>query len=566
MNKGIEKHMKNIIPTCISVLFAIFVGCPSEERSEYMDGGTDNHNGEENDEILDENRSQHRFVSAGSIMSCMLDTDGIVSCWGNNDFGSGKPSTPVSGRFRVIKSSWYQTCGIMEDNSVSCWGSNQDGITLFKKYRSISNSDCGILEDGTLDCGDSQDKSGKYVKISKDGSGICAIKENGSLECWGSDFALVDIPDGEFIDVDVGSNFACAISEANKLSCFGNELYDEVSGVPEGDFTQVEANFLHACAVRVDGNIACWGDNEVGQSEDMEGNFLQVSAGYEHNCAVKENGEVICWGDNRYGKASPPQSEWQKIAVDSIFVCGIKNTGEISCVSGRFEGTRYELEGTYESLSLHGGNLCTVDESSNFTCRNVATHEALFDAQTGVDKGCAMPGYGCALKDDGTIDCFGGEPSGGLADLEGRSDLIDIGCDEYRVCGLTAVGDVICVGRFLEDFRTSNIEGGQKLVMKDGTYCVLNNENQPTCRGGMRRTLGVPEGEYTLHHVAGGRWCGLQGTTMRCQFGYNQEQQSVLSDVIHFDFSKQTICAVRLDGRLSCWGYIARGVTEADFE
>jgi alpha-tubulin suppressor-like RCC1 family protein len=74
-------------------------------------------------------------VSAGSLHSCGVHTDGTVACWGAgtkqgdcaNDVDACGQSIPATGSFVQVAAGYTHSCGMRADRSVQCWGSNTGG-------------------------------------------------------------------------------------------------------------------------------------------------------------------------------------------------------------------------------------------------------------------------------------------------------------------------------------------------------------------------------------------------------------------------------------------------------
>ena len=62
---------------------------------------------------------------------------------------------------------------------------------------------------------------GRFAAVAPGSRHTCALRTDGSIECWGQAGAALEVP-------------------------------------PEGPFTAIAAGAYHACAVRTDGTAACW--------------------------------------------------------------------------------------------------------------------------------------------------------------------------------------------------------------------------------------------------------------------------------------------------------------------
>ena len=60
------------------------------------------------------------------------------------------------------------------------------------------------------------------------------------------------------IVISMGNYHGCALREDGTLACWGLNDYGQATP-PEGTFTAVAAGSLHSCGIRTDGTLACWG-------------------------------------------------------------------------------------------------------------------------------------------------------------------------------------------------------------------------------------------------------------------------------------------------------------------
>ncbi len=159
---------------------------------------------------------------------------------------------------------------------------------------------------------------------------------------------------------------------------------------------QLGTGRTHACALFGNGRVKCWGGNEFGKlgqgdlqnrgdgPDEMGSHLLTVdigvgrtaaavAVGQEHTCVILDNGRVKCWGSNASGQL------------------GLGDT--------RSRG---------DWLGDMGDDLATVDLGTGRTAVRLAAGRS----------------HTCALLDDGTVKCWGGNESGqlGLGDTQNRGD------------------------------------------------------------------------------------------------------------------------------------------------
>ena len=108
----------------------------------------------------------------------------------------------------------------------------------------------------------SEPPSGRFSAIAAGGTG-CGIRENGSIECWGTG--------------------AGGLAE----------------GAPEtGSHVALDVGLDHACALATDGSVVYWGSNDRGHPyAPTYGAFVAIAVGYRFTCAQEKGVEALqCWG------------------------------------------------------------------------------------------------------------------------------------------------------------------------------------------------------------------------------------------------------------------------------
>lgn len=264
--------------------------------------------------------------------SCALLNDASIVCWGDNAYGQlgrgdsvlevgtmpgtmGDNLIPVNlgtGRFPVdITSGFAHTCALLDDGAVKCWGYNGNGELGLgdKVLRGMSVATMGDnLPTVNLGSG----RSAKAIAASH--AATCAILDNGSVKCWGNNYAGL-----------LGIGIA---SGANSPGDEPNEMGDNLPSVNLGTgktAVTITMGDYHACAQLNDGTIKCWGDGLYGQIgigvsssrgtslADMGDNLptvdlgtgktaVQIVANGYHTCALLNDATLKCWGYNFSGQ------------------------------------------------------------------------------------------------------------------------------------------------------------------------------------------------------------------------------------------------------------------------
>ena len=246
--------------------------------------------------------SRHDTLSVGLDHACGVNTDGSITCWGEEEYGR---TIAPAGKFGSVSAGGNHTCGVKTDDTIACWGENEFGQV--------------------------SPQAGKFGSVSAGGLHTCGVKTDGTIACWGyNEDGQVSPPAGKFGSVSAGVYHTCGVTTAGFVACWGHNHHGQASP-PAGKFITVSAGWSYSCGVKTDGTIACWGYNEDGQASPPAGKFVAVGAGDVHTCGVKTDGSVTCWGDDR---VSTPAGEFVSVSVGNSLSCGVKTDGSFMCWGG----------------------------------------------------------------------------------------------------------------------------------------------------------------------------------------------------------------------------------------
>ena len=202
-------------------------------------------------------------IAAGDLHTCAILDDGSVECWGfggngelghgdTNPIGNTATSTPgmvgpvdLGGhKATAITAGAEFTCVILDDGSVECWGYGGNGELGYGNTNNVGDTEVPELA-GPVDLGPG--RTAKAISAGQDH--VCAILDNGSVECWGN-----------------GTN--------------GELGYGTTGSVG---------------ATQTPGSV---GAVDLGPGRTA----VAIAAGGDHTCALLDNGTVKCWGYGAYGE------------------------------------------------------------------------------------------------------------------------------------------------------------------------------------------------------------------------------------------------------------------------
>lgn len=323
-----------------AVLFALSMGCSSSEEATNSGstttgaggggvGGSGGGGGQQS-----AIKPVATKLAAGVSHTCAV-VSGAASCWGYNNqgqLGIGKIADEVTAKPTLVKgleggvqqiaAGGAQTCALMDNGSVKCWGSNLWGQV---------GDGTGVTRGQPVDV---VGLSSGVVAIAVGGSHACALLSTGGVSCWGSN-TQGELGDGTTKDHPVPT---------------------PVKGLSSG-VASIVADSSRTCAVLADGSMKCWGTRILvgdGTTDDHhEPTLIQqlpgpigaaVSAG-NHTCVLPESGGALCWGDNDAGElgdgtqayklapttvaALPPQLSM--IATGVSHTCALTGDGSVKC-------------------------------------------------------------------------------------------------------------------------------------------------------------------------------------------------------------------------------------------
>lgn len=210
----------------------------------------------------------------------------------------------------------------------------------------------------------------------------CALKVDGTVVCWGANWAGQATPPSglaSVVQVTAGNSHTCTLKTDETVICWGTNYYGQ-STPPPGltAVAQISAGSGHTCALRADGTVTCWGDSQYGQATPPTGlvAVAQINAGGTHTCAVKTDGTVVCWGSNWAGQATPPPGlgSVAQVTGGASHTCAVKIDGTVACWGDPLD---------YDNTIAQPAELAGVSQLE------------------------AGLWHTCALKGDGTVVCWG---------------------------------------------------------------------------------------------------------------------------------------------------------------
>ena len=410
---------------------------------------------------------------------------------------------------------------------------------------------CAMRDDGSLSCWGwdlpRPAPSERFSAVSVGGRVACGIRVGGELHCWGAGGWVLSPPEGRFSAVDVGGP-VCGVRTDGGLVCWGG---GDRWSPPEGVFTTVDVGTVSACAVRADGAAVCWPDRYF-RGAMPEGPFVTVSVGAEtsnsttYACGVLVGGGVECWSESYLGGAiygadpawwSTPAGEFVDVAASTHFACGVRAGGEVACW------------GLRESQHCAFGHYC-------WGWGDDPVPTGLFRAIS-VGPGYATGGETvCGVRRDGALRCWNDTAARERPPV-GEFAAIDV---DRATCGLRPDGEAVCWGPvdWLDD-----IPGGAFTAVRGARWhgCGLRPGGEVECWGD--NTWGAatpPPGRFVAIDVGGRLSCGLRAGGEPVCWGSNRRGEAeppsgtFTAIKVYASWQGHLGCGLRADRSAVCWG------------
>ncbi|DAC58981.1 MAG TPA: hypothetical protein D7I03_04765, partial [Candidatus Poseidoniales archaeon] len=336
----------------------------------------------------------------------------------------------------------------------------------------------------------------------------------------------------------IWNNAADSIAAHRANDIWNNPLQDDTFGMNWNGYTNgydesIQARNQHSCAVYENGSLYCWGRNNYGQlglglisNQELTPQFVDVGAGktiammessgsgnqasgiLTHTCAVLNDGQLLCWGNNDDGQ----------LGIGNTTAGGVWVPTAVDLGSGR----------KAISIALSNGASCALLDDQSVKCwgknnkgqlglGNTSSNDVLTPhlvTFTGTSKPVKLFGAltaFCALMDNGSVACWGGNNEGQL----GLGDLIDRNTPTYLTLPADRQVTSMDIGK---NFICMSFDDGTVGCTGDNNMGQLGIGNLPD---ELTLTLTQDLGDYALS----------------------------------VDTSQHGACSLLVNGSMICWGY-----------
>ena len=374
-------------------------------------------------------------------------------------------------------------------------------------------------------------------------------------------------PTNKATAVSTNYEHSCALHEDGKISCWssntygqlgnGQSGYDADSSVPvlvEGitDAKAITTGGWHSCAVHEDGAISCWGSNyygQLGNGQSGEDVFSStsvsvagitdakaVSAGWDYSCALHQDGTISCWGDNTYGQLGNGQStgDWKDNNADSLVPVEVIGIADATAIASNSRHSCALREGG--TISCWGNNGSGQLGNRKSRDDGAEPHSSVPVEVAGITDATAIAAgkdHSCAVHRSGTVSCWGNNYDGQLGngqsqDYENRSVENRYGPYSYMPTGVAGITDAVAISA-----------GGEH-------SCAVHEDGAISCWGNnWHGQLGNGQGgtdDAGFAEIANDFYSPLPVSVVD------------ITDATAITTGRLHTCALHRTGAVSCWG------------
>lgn len=381
---------------------------------------------------------------------------------------------------------------------------------------------------------------------------LCAVKDDGSVWCWGISVAPMFGPESLWVEYPYADPAYQATAPAQIPGL------DEVKAVGTG--------VAHACAIEEDGDVWCWGSNASAQlgATDLEVSttpirvaglppLRSIGSGAYYTCGISVAGDVYCWGSNRNGQlgdGEPVDPDAEPTPSNPVpqKVVGLERA--IKLTTGLY-GACATTEGGETKC---WGYVGWIDPNET----SMAT-PTVVPAWAGATDVSYSYGHGCAIFADGSVSCAGDNSLGqlGASDIAttgpvspGIEDVKLVAVSGNHSCAVTADGQLSCWG---DDMYGTLGDGALSTNEYVATPVRVASEAQFTAVAVGPTSCGLQtNGKLACWGANGNGELGVEPAVQT--ESYTPLEFSHLSNVTAVTSGDTFLCALLQDTTVSCWG------------
>ncbi len=319
---------------------------------------------------------------------------------------------------------------------------------------------------------------------------------------------------------------------------------------------QIGSGVAHTCLLTQEGKVICWGQGAItgqqispdqfGKPIPVEGlNAISVAAGWYHTCAATPSGQVRCWGRNSNGQLGDGTRK------DSPSLVDIPNLAGVTSVSA---GAQHSCALTKSGKVYCWGQntLGQLGDGSLMDRFNPVPVASLPGPAASID---ASPTYTCAILRNGQVECWGQLtflPEGQNQEVHTSpqtfpnlsGNIKKLAAGDNHLCVLTTDQEVKCEGISFPTETTlfsrpvavlGQLQGHILDILAETDFtCVLSDQGKVYCWG-----------DNYFNQI---------GDDTFQSAGAPKEVTQAGTNVVALGGGHYTVCALKADGGVKCWG------------
>ncbi len=244
-----------------------------------------------------------------------------------------------------VLSARYKTLALQEGRIVT-WDSNGKlDVPTNNTYVAVAtslNSSFAITRAGALvgwGAASCYENDFCYVDLAATREGWFGVRDDGSIDAWGSGPLQVPSPNDNFVAIAAGRDHVLGLKSDGSISTWGSNSRSQLDvPLPNNGFVAVAGGYESSMGLKSDGSILTWGDDLVAtwqgvpiEIPEPNSNFVAIAAGHLHALGLKSDGRVIAWGNNGFGQLDVPlpNENFVAIAAGNYFSVALKLDGSI---------------------------------------------------------------------------------------------------------------------------------------------------------------------------------------------------------------------------------------------
>jgi len=510
-------------------------------------------------------------IASGGHLSCGRKPDGTAYCWGYDWFWD-RVFDPRGAALKDIVVGGGEACALDDDGEAHCTGNVPSMRPTPGRYAQLSlgdSSGCGVLYGGGVNCWGAAlgaTPAAPMTRVSVGEAHACGVRTDGAVVCWGDNrYGQADAPPGRYLTVAAGDRYTCAIASGGTVECWGQDPL--VSGVPVGGGFRTlvaSANVVCASPESEYDPSQCWGDDTPWLASSTGYRDIHVAALGDHFVCYQSWGYVFCKGDTAHGVPEFSDEHHIAVAAAGDRACAIALDNVIDCSDEPSERRLNTMRIGTGAIAAGAAHTCNQNSSGILDCWGDNARGQRDAPQAHARAFSANGDHACAIADANTLRCWGDVSRGDLLPLPGVA-VRDVDVGQYYGCAVRGDGGIACWGWNVNGQGTPPAGAFRRVATGLNHSCGLRDDNTLACWGyGADGQTAAPAGEFIAVDVGERHSCAITADGgLRC-WGMDSEGQSAPpmdGRATYRGLSTGAFhnCAVRTDGTLLCWGRNSQG-------